>query len=125
MVAFRKPRIDVGLRRGIVFQHAHQPAAAQVARQVPLRALQDAPAGQAPGQRHFPVVAAEVAAHLHGFAAAAFREAPQSVGGLVLAQHDALVPRQVMRRGRHAVRGPAGVGDAGEALDLTATPQES
>jgi len=103
MVPLGKDGVDVGRRQLVAGQHLLQAAAAQVAGQVPLGALQDAQAGQAPGHRHLAVVAAEPAAHLDRLGLVAAREAPQVVGFLVLAQHDAAVAQQVVRRVRPAV----------------------
>jgi hypothetical protein len=67
LVPLRVDGVDVGIRRGVLRQHLHQPAVLQVALDVPLGAHQDAVAVQRPVDGDLAVVGGQVAAGLDGF----------------------------------------------------------
>ncbi len=58
---------------------------------------------QGPLERHFAVVGAGLAADPDVFGLAVLGQAPQAVGGVVLPEHDALMPGQLGGRGRPAM----------------------
>ena len=96
--------INIGVGRVELWQHSHQAAVFQVARNVPFGAHQDAMAVQRPAHCNFPVVGAQAATGFDGLCGALLRrtaaaggQPPQAIGFVALAYAYAVVARQVGR----------------------------
>ena len=105
MVTLREDGVDVGRTAQPRFKHTDQLAAAQVAGNIPFRTEHDAVAGQRPVNGNFTVIGAERAAYLDHRLLLAVSELPVVEGGVVFADDDAGVGRQITRRQRPAVAG--------------------
>ncbi|KAG1245667.1 hypothetical protein G6F65_021110 [Rhizopus arrhizus] len=117
MPPVRIHRTHRGAGRGHGFQHGHKPARAQVIGNQERAQLRDPVACQRGVAQGCGMTQPQAAGDGHvAFlpldGKAPWRQLPR------VRERQRLMLAQGVRRGRHAVRGPAGVGDAGEALDL-------
>ncbi len=98
--------VDVGVGRVVLGQHLHEPAIGQILGDVPFGAHQDAVPVQRPAHGDLAIVGREIAVDAHRLGLVRrpppCDETPDAVSLVALANADAVVARELLRRGGHA-----------------------